>query len=94
MSEIDFTQDLLDIEKSFAELKSAMITWLTKADTYEDYRIFESVTNYRLGWLVRDIEEIQDCVQNKNFSSIDSANKLFDSVKSRLANMRDKISKE
>lgn len=94
VSEIDFTQDLLDIEKSFAELKSAMITWLTKADTYEDYRIFESVTNYRLGWLVRDIEEIQDCVQNKNFSSIDSANKLFDSVKSRLANMRDKISKE
>jgi len=90
-SEIDYTQDITDIENSFAELKKEVIAKLTRAETTEDYEKIKNVMDYKFVWVVRDIENIKKHAREKSFTSVDSAINKIKEVKETIANFKSKI---
>ncbi|MEG0898381.1 MAG: hypothetical protein RSF40_01545 [Oscillospiraceae bacterium] len=93
-SEIDYTQDIADITKSFTELKAEIIARLTKANTVEDYSILGNVMDYKLTWLVRDIKDVRKNAANKNFKSVDSANQMINDIKVKIISLKNKLYEE
>lgn len=90
-SEIDYTQDIRDIEKSFDELKEELIMKLTKAETSNDYRKITDVVSYTFYYMVRDIEDIKNHVNKKSFVSIDFARKKIERVKETITDFKLKL---
>lgn len=90
-SEIDYTQDITDIENSFTELKEMIISSLTKAKTSNDYERINNVIKYEFVWMVRDIENIKINAIEKSFSSVDSAKNKIKEVKEKIANFKSKL---
>lgn len=90
-SEIDYTQDITDIENSFTELKEMIISNLTKAKTSNDYEKINNVIKYEFVWMVRDIENIKINAIEKSFSSVDSARNKIKEVKEKIANFKSKL---
>lgn len=90
-ADVDYTQDVNEITRLFTELKTEIIAQLTKAETHEEYGIIENVMNYKLKWLVRDIESVKKNATNKSFSSIDSAHKAIDGIKTQIAELKSKL---
>ncbi len=90
-SEIDYTQDITDIENSFTELKEMIISNLTKAKTSNDYERINNVIKYEFVWMVRDIENIKINAIEKSFSSVDSAKNKIKEVKEKIANFKSKL---
>lgn len=84
-SELDYTQDIIDIEKSFASLKNEVITALTNAKTVNDYDKIRNVIDYKFVWVVRDIEDIKKHANEKSFTSVDSAKNKIEEVKEKIA---------
>ena len=91
-AEVDYTQDVLEITESFAELKAELITRLTNAETSGDYEKVTDVVGYSsLTWLVRDIESIKKCATSKGFSSVSSARDAIDKSKTKIAELKGKL---
>lgn len=90
-SEIDYTQDITDIENSFAVLKEEIITDLTKAETTEDYEKIKNVINYEFVWMVRDIDNIKKHASEKSFTSVDSARNKIKEVKAEIVKFKSKL---
>jgi len=90
-SEINYTQDITDIENSFAELKEAILTRLTKAEITEDYEKIKNVMDYRFVWTVRDIENIKKHANEKSFTSVDSARNKIEEVKRTIIEFKSKL---
>lgn len=88
---VDYTQDIAEITKSFAELKTEIIAKLTNAETPENYSKISDVTNYKLSWLVRDIENIKNKALNKTFESVNSAQKMINGVKTTISELNMKL---
>lgn len=91
-SEIDYTQDIADIENSFASLKNEVITALTNAKTSNDYDKIRNVVDYNFVWVVRDVENIKRQASEKSFSSVESAKNKIEEVKEKIAKFRSKLS--
>lgn len=89
--EIDYTQHITEITELFTKLKSKIITQLTKADTVEDYKMIEGIFDYKLIWLVNDIEDIKKYATNKSFSSVESANQMINSIKVKITKTMTKL---
>lgn len=90
-SKVDYTQDIIEITKSFAELKTKIITFLTKAETAEEYSKIHDIINYKLVWLVRDIETIKKHANEKSFTSVDSAKNMINSAKATITDFKSKL---
>ena len=90
-SEVDYTQDITEIENSFASLKNELITALTNAKTANDYDKIENVIDYNFVWVVRDIESIKKHANEKSFTSVDSARNKIEEVKEKIAKFRSKL---
>lgn len=90
-AEISYNQDITEITNSFDELKMEIITHLTGAKTSSDYEIINNVTNYKLTWLVRDIEKVKQHAQEKSFTSIDSARNMIEGVKTQIKELKLKL---
>lgn len=88
---IDYTQDIEEITKSFNNLKIKMITHLTKAETPEDYNVISDVINYNLIWLVSDIKSVKNKVIEKSFQSVDNAYKSINNIKDKIAKLELKL---
>lgn len=84
-AEIDYKQDILEVDKSFADLKAKMIAKLTQAETSEDYRKVADVMDSWLVWLVRDISTIKKSASNMSFTSVESARKMISDAKATIA---------
>jgi hypothetical protein len=90
-SEIDYTQDITQIENSFTRLKEEVITDFTKAETTEDYERINKIINYEFVWVVRDICNIKKQASEKSFTSVDSARNKIDEVKAKIAKFESKL---
>lgn len=90
-AEINYSQDITEISHSFDELKTEIITHLTKAKISSDYDIIANVINYKLTWLVRDIEKVKKHADEKSFTSIDSARNMIDGVKTQIKELKLKL---
>ena len=90
-SEVDYTQDIIDIENSFASLKNEVITALTNAKTANDYDKIRSVIDYNFVWVVRDIESIKKNASEKGFTSVESAKNKIEEVKAKLDEFKSKL---
>jgi hypothetical protein len=90
-SKVDYTQDITEIENSFAELKEDILTRLTKAETAEDYEKIKNVMDYRFVWVVRDIENIKKHANEKSFTSVESAKNKIKEVKETIINFKLKL---
>lgn len=81
----DYTTTVKVIEKDFAALKSEIVSRLINAITYEDYRILSEVINYRLQYLVRDIEDFKNRAVTKDFISNEQAQNLINDINLAIA---------
>lgn len=90
-AEINYSQDIIEISNSFDELKTEIITRLTKAKDPSDYEVIDNVTNYKLTWLVRDMEEVKKRAEGKSFISIDSAKCMIEKVKTEIKELKSKL---
>lgn len=90
-SELDYTQDITEIENSFASLKADLITDLTNAKTPDDYSKIKDAMSYEFVWIVKDIENIKVKANTKSFSSVESAKSKIKEVKEKIINIRSKI---
>lgn len=77
----DFSSDIAEIDTLFAIYKERLITLLTAASTYEDFNSIKEMTNYKVAWLVRDIETIKRTAANKSFDSTEQARRMIESAK-------------
>lgn len=93
-AEIDYTQDIIDIENSFSSLKNEVITALTNAKTANDYGKISNVINYNFVWMVRDIEDVKTLASKKGFSSVESARNKIEEVKSNITKFKLKLISE
>lgn len=76
----DFSADLAEVKAKFAEFKAELIKAMTNANTSEDYRKISKASDYRLEWLVRDIDELEKHVKASDFKSVQAAKNDFDSA--------------
>lgn len=90
-SELDYTQDITEIENSFIKLKSEIITDLTNSKTPNDYDKISKAMNYELVWLVRDIENIKINAKEKSFASVESAKNKIKEIKEKIVNIKSKL---
>lgn len=90
-SEVDYTQDIIDIENSFASLKNEVITALTNAKTANDYDKIRNVVDYNFVWVVRDIENIKRHASEKSFTSVESARNKIQEIKEEIAKFESKL---
>jgi hypothetical protein len=90
-SEIDYTQDIAEIENSFARLKEEIITGLTNAKTASDYDKIKNVMSYEFVWVVKDIENIKKQASEKSFSSVTSAKNKIEEVKAKIVKFKSNL---
>jgi hypothetical protein len=90
-AEIDYSQDITEIENSFTELKTEIIADLTNAKTPNDYEKIKNAMSYELVWLVRDIENIKTNASAKSFSSVESAKNKIKEIKNKIVNIKTKL---
>ena len=76
----DFSAGLAEVKAKFAKFKAELIKAITNASTSEDYRKISKASDYRLEWLVRDINELEKHVKANDFKSVQSAKSDFDSA--------------
>jgi hypothetical protein len=81
----DFSADLAEVKAKFAEFKAELIKAMTSANTSEDYRKIGKASDYRLEWLVRDIDELEKHVKANDFKSVQSAKKDFNDALNGIA---------
>lgn len=87
----DYTKEIITIDNEFNKLKTEIILRLTNAVTQADYKKIFNVTNYRLSWLVRDIEEFKNKAKTKSFMSNKQAQDLINSIKEELNSTWEKL---
>lgn len=63
---ISYETDLKEIKEMFSKLKEKLILKLSEANTSEEYNRLENVFNYRFVWMVKDIEDLEKKVTQKN----------------------------
>ena len=90
-AEQDFTVDIMEIDMLFANYKQSLITLINTASTYEDFNVIERMTNYKVTWLVRDIESIKKKATNKSFESIEQARSMIENAKEFIKRLIAKV---
>lgn len=88
---LDYTADIAEITKAFITLKELIIEKITHAKTSSDYNKLDDVTNYKLTWLVRDIESITEQANKKSFSSVDQAKYEINKAKETITKLHSKL---
>lgn len=88
---LDYTADITEITESFAKLKGLIVEKITIAKTYSDYNKLDNVTNYKLTWLVRDIESITEQANKKSFSSVEQAKNAINKTKETITELYTKL---
>lgn len=83
----DYTTEIVKIEKAFATLKTEIISRLTNANTYKEYKMISDVTDYKLVWLVRDIAEFKNNAIKKAFISNKQAQDSINSIHSTITKL-------
>lgn len=89
---IDYTKELIEIERDFAVLKNKITQKFVKASTTDDYNLLADIVNYKLTWLVKDIGEFRHKVATKGFTSTQQSEDLINDIKTRINNSMGKIS--
>ena len=87
----DFSANLAEVKAKFAKFKAELIKAITNANTSEDYRRIGNASDYTLGWLVRDIDELERHVKANDFKSVQSAKKDFDSALNGISKRMGKL---
>ena len=87
-AQFDYTKDMSEISSLFAQLKAEILERLKNAETYKEYDIISDVTNHRLVWLVRDIEDTKKLAMEKRFSSVTEAQNRISNIKNTIAKLR------
>lgn len=90
-AEIDYTHDVVEIKKSFTELKRGIIELLERADTVKEFDILSRAVNFKLTWLVRDIKDVEKHAASKSFSSVESAYQAINNIKAKIADIKSKL---
>ncbi len=83
----DYTAEIIKIEKEFSILKTEIISKLTNANTYEEYKIISDITGHKLVWLVRDIAEFKNNAIKKAFISNKQAQDSINSIHSTITKL-------
>ncbi len=83
----DYTTEIVKIEKAFTTLKTEIISRLTNANTYEEYKMISDVTDYKLVWLVRNIAEFKNNAIKKAFISNKQAQDSINSIHSTITKL-------
>ncbi len=89
----DYTMEITNIDSEFTTLKNEIISKLTNANTYEEYKMLSNVVDYKLAWLVRDIVNFKNSAITKDFTSNKQAKDSIDSIKSAMAKMWEQLNK-
>lgn len=87
----DYTADIAEITEAFKKLKELIIEKMINAKTYVDYSKLDDVTNYKLTWLVRDIEDTSKHAAEKGFSSVEQAKYAINNVKETITKLYTKL---
>jgi len=87
----DYTTEIIKIEKAFTTLKTEIISRLTNANTYEEYKMISDITDHKLVWLVRNIAEFKNSAIKKAFSSNKQAQDLINNIKSIIVKLREQL---
>lgn len=90
----DYTSEAIAIESEFATLKAEIVSRLESANTYEEYDALTDVTNYRLGWLARDIAGLKSDATGKKFTSPQQAQDSINGARARIAKMWECLNKK
>lgn len=83
----DYTTEIVKIEKAFTTLKTEIISRLTNANTYEEYKMISDITDYKLVWLVRNIAEFKNNAIKKAFISNKQAQDSINSIHSTITKL-------
>jgi len=83
----DYTAEIIKIEKAFTTLKTEIVSILTNANTYEDYKMLSYITDHKLVWLVRDIENFKNNAITKSFISNEQAQDSMNSIHSTITKL-------
>ena len=89
--EIDFMKDIADISNLYADFKANILKYLTDAKTSEEYNILSDIMNYKIVWLVRDIEDITKKAVEKKFSSVESAQNKIIEIKNTIHKLHEQL---
>ena len=87
----DYTTEIIKIEKAFTTLKTEIISRLTNANTYEEYKTLSNVIDYKLCWLVRDIADFKNSAIKKAFTSNKQAQDSINSIHSVITQLWEQI---
>lgn len=93
-SEIDFMKDIAEISKLYNAFKLDILKYLTDAKTSEEYKILSSIMDYKIVWLVRDIENITKKALEKSFPSVESAQTKINEIKNAIIKMQTQLRQE
>lgn len=83
----DYTAEIIKIEKIFSTLKTEIISKLTNANTYEEYKMISDVTDYKLVRLVHDIAKFKNSAIKKAFTSNKQAQDSINSIHSTITKL-------
>lgn len=83
----DYTMEIIKINSEFATLKTEIISRLTNANTYEDYKMLSDITDHKLVWLVRNIAEFKNSAVTKSFTSNMQAQNSINSIHSTITKL-------
>ena len=89
----DYTTTVKVIEKDFATLKSEIVSRLTNAITYEDYKILSDAINYRLQYLVRNIADFKNKAVTKGFISNEQAQNSINNINLAITQLWERLNK-
>jgi hypothetical protein len=83
----DYTAEIIKIKKAFTTLKTEIVSILMNASTYEDYKMLSNITDHKLVWLVRDIENFKNNAITKSFISNEQAQDSMNSIYSTITKL-------
>ena len=64
---------------------------LTEAKTSEEYKVISDIMDYKLVWLVRDIEDFSKKATGKSFSSVESAQNKITEIKNTISKLHEQL---
>lgn len=87
----DYAAEVAEIKSRFTELKTEIISALINAETPDDYRKVCDAQDFRLPWMVRDIQAIEKHAEAKDFSSVQAATSAINNVLETISKIKAKL---
>ena len=88
---INYDPELKEIKEMFREIKEKLVFELSRAKASNDYRILSYVIDYKITWIVLDIEKLERKVTQKDFSSIKEATNMIKKIKEDIMDTAEEI---